>query len=35
MKAFLCTEPDRVPVMVPAGNFPLRYSGLSLKQADV
>jgi len=33
MKAFLCTEPDRVPVMVPAGNFPLRYAGLSLKQA--
>jgi len=33
IKAFLCTEPDRVPVMVPAGNFPLRYSGLSLKQA--
>jgi uroporphyrinogen-III decarboxylase len=33
MKAFLCTQPDRVPVMVPAGNFPLRYSGLSLKQA--
>ncbi len=33
MKAFLCTEPDRVPVMLPAGNFPLRYSGLSLKQA--
>jgi uroporphyrinogen-III decarboxylase len=33
MKAFLCMEPDRVPVMIPAGNFPLRYSGLSLKQA--
>jgi uroporphyrinogen-III decarboxylase len=33
MKAFLCMEPDRVPVMVPAGNFPLRYSGLTLKQA--
>jgi uroporphyrinogen-III decarboxylase len=33
IKAFLCTEPDRVPVLVPAGNFPLRYSGLSLKQA--
>ena len=32
IKAFLCMEPDRVPVMVPAGNFPLRYSGLSLKQ---
>src|SRR3989304_6036180 len=33
MKAFLCEEPDRVPVMVPAGNFPLRYSSLKLKQA--
>ncbi len=33
IKAFLCTEPDRVPVIVPAGNFPLRYSGLTLKQA--
>jgi uroporphyrinogen-III decarboxylase len=32
-KAFLCEEPDRVPVMVPAGNFPLRYSNLNLKQA--
>ena len=32
MKAFLCEEPDRVPVMVPAGNFPIRYAGLSLKQ---
>ncbi len=32
MKAFLCTEPDRVPVMVPAGNFPIQYSGLNLKQ---
>jgi hypothetical protein len=33
IKAFLCTEPDRVPVIVPAGNFPLRYSGVTLKQA--
>ena len=33
MNAFLCKEPDRVPVMVPAGNFPLRYAGLTLKQA--
>jgi len=32
MKAFLCMEPDRVPVMVPAGNFPILYSGLILKQ---
>ena len=32
-KAFLCQQPDRVPVMVPAGNFPLRYSNLKLKQA--
>jgi len=32
MKAFLCMEPDRVLVMIPAGNFPIRYSGLSLKQ---
>jgi uroporphyrinogen-III decarboxylase len=32
MKAFLCLEPDRVPVMVPAGNFPIRYSGYHLKQ---
>lgn len=33
IKAFLCTEPDRVPVLLPAGNFPLKYSGLNLKQA--
>jgi uroporphyrinogen-III decarboxylase len=33
IKAFLCTEPDRVPVLVPAGNFPLRYAGLTLKEA--
>lgn len=32
MKAFLCTELDRAPVMVPAGNFPIQYSGLNLKQ---
>jgi uroporphyrinogen-III decarboxylase len=32
MRAFLCLEPDRVPVMVPSGNFPIRYSGLSLKK---
>jgi hypothetical protein len=32
MKAFLCTEPDRVPVMVPADNFPIQYSGLNLKK---
>jgi hypothetical protein len=31
MKSFLCMEPDRVPVMVPAGNFPIRYYGLHLK----
>ena len=31
-KAFLCTAPDRVPVMVPAGNFPIKYNALNLKQ---
>ena len=33
IKAYLCIEPDRVPVMLPSGNFPLRYSGLTLKRA--
>ncbi|MGD0780035.1 MAG: uroporphyrinogen decarboxylase family protein [Dehalococcoidales bacterium] len=32
IKAFLCEEPDRVPVMVPAGNFPIRYAGHNLKK---
>jgi hypothetical protein len=32
IKAFLCTELDRVPVMVLAGNFSIQYNGLNLKQ---
>jgi uroporphyrinogen-III decarboxylase len=32
IKAFLCEEPDRVPVMVLAGNFPIRYAGHNLKK---
>jgi hypothetical protein len=30
-KALLLQEPDRVPVSLPAGNFPAYYSGLDLK----
>lgn len=30
-KAFLCTEPDRDPVMMPAGKITIQYSGVNLK----
>jgi uroporphyrinogen-III decarboxylase len=31
--AITLKEPDRVPVMLPAGNYPLYYAGISLKEA--
>src|SRR5512135_950349 len=31
-KALLLQEPDRVPVSLPAGNFPAYYSGYDLKR---
>ena len=33
IKALNLEEPDRVPVILPAGTFPLYYSGLTLKEA--
>jgi hypothetical protein len=32
MNAFMCKEPDRVPVMLPVGNYPAYYAGLNLKK---
>jgi uroporphyrinogen-III decarboxylase len=33
IKAISLEEPDRVPVILPAGNFPIYYAGLTLKEA--
>jgi uroporphyrinogen-III decarboxylase len=33
IKVFNLEKPDRVPVLLPAGSFPLYYAGLSLKDA--
>jgi uroporphyrinogen-III decarboxylase len=33
IKAIKLEEADRVPVILPAGNFPLYYSGMTLKEA--
>jgi uroporphyrinogen-III decarboxylase len=32
IKAIKLEKPDRVPVILPAGNFPLYYSGMTLKE---
>jgi hypothetical protein len=32
MTALLCQEPDRVPVILPSGNFPAYYAGWNLKR---
>jgi uroporphyrinogen-III decarboxylase len=33
IKAISLEEPDRVPVILPAGNFPIYHAGLTLKEA--
>ncbi len=33
IKAFNLEEPDRVPVILPAGTFPIYYAGMTLKEA--
>jgi uroporphyrinogen-III decarboxylase len=33
IKVFKLEKPDRVPVILPAGSFPLYYAGLTLKEA--
>ncbi len=33
IKAIKLEKPDRVPVMLPAGSFPLYYAGMTLKEA--
>ena len=33
IKAIRLEEPDRVPVILPAGTFPLHYAGMTLKEA--
>jgi hypothetical protein len=32
IKAFKLEKPDRVPVILPAGSYPLFYSGMTLKE---
>jgi hypothetical protein len=32
LKVMMCQEPDRVPVSLPAGNFPAYYAGWNLKK---
>ena len=34
MKVMNLEEPDRVPVILPAGTFPLYYAGMTLKEAS-
>jgi hypothetical protein len=33
IKVFKLEKPDRVPVILPAGSYPLYYSGITLKEA--
>jgi hypothetical protein len=33
IKVFRLEEPDRVPVILPAGTFPLHYAGMTLREA--
>ena len=33
IKVIKLEKPDRVPVILPAGSFPLHYSGMTLKEA--
>jgi uroporphyrinogen-III decarboxylase len=33
IKAISLEEPDRVPIILPAGTFPLHYAGMTLKEA--
>jgi hypothetical protein len=32
LKVWMCQEPDRVPVSLPTGNFPVYYAGMNLKK---